>query len=201
MIRFEKTVCQDLEIASRREWLEANGLGGYASSTIIGLNTRRYHGLLVAATQPPVGRTVLLSKLEETLIIGNQSGSDSGSESFDLSVNQYPGTTHPQGHIHLTSFRLDPFPRFVYEASGVEIEKSVFMVHGQNTTVIEYEMRGLPRNCKLEIRPLIAFRDYHATTHENRALNRAIETDGDNLRITPYAGLPSLYLEIGRAHV
>jgi predicted glycogen debranching enzyme len=194
LIRFEKTVCQDLEIASRREWLEANGLGGYASSTIIGLNTRRYHGLLVAATQPPVGRTVLLSKLEETLIIGNQSGSDSGSESFDLSVNQYPGTTHPQGHIHLTSFRLDPFPRFVYEASGVEIEKSVFMVHGQNTTVIEYEMRGLPRNCKLEIRPLIAFRDYHATTHENRALNRAIETDGDNLRITPYAGLPSLYL-------
>jgi len=69
MRRFDETICRNLEAACRREWLETNGIGGYASSTIVGLNTRRYHGLLVAATKPPVGRMVLLSKIEETLII------------------------------------------------------------------------------------------------------------------------------------
>src|SRR5213082_516482 len=83
------------------EWLEANGLGGFASSTVAGLNTRRYHGLLVAATEPPVGRCVLLSKLEEVLLIGDQR--------FELSCNQYPGVIHPQGYQFLTNFRLDPF--------------------------------------------------------------------------------------------
>lgn len=69
MIRFGQDICGDLDAALRHEWLETNGLGGFASSTIVGLNTRRYHGLLVAATQPPVGRYVLLSKLEETLLL------------------------------------------------------------------------------------------------------------------------------------
>ena len=69
MIRFEADICRDLAAATTREWLETNGLGGFASSTIIGLNTRRYHALLTAATNPPVGRLVLLSKLEETLVI------------------------------------------------------------------------------------------------------------------------------------
>ena len=72
MIQFTKETCGDLDAALRREWLETNGLGGFASSTIIGLNTRRYHGLLVAATKPPVGRVVMLSKLEETLLIEGQ---------------------------------------------------------------------------------------------------------------------------------
>ena len=69
MIQFDESICRSLEVASRREWLETNGIGGFASSTITGLNTRRYHGLLVAATKPPVGRMALLAKLEEALII------------------------------------------------------------------------------------------------------------------------------------
>ena len=69
MIQFNKEFCANLDAALRREWLETNGLGGFASSTIVGLNTRRYHGLLVAATKPPVGREVLLSKLEERVLI------------------------------------------------------------------------------------------------------------------------------------
>ncbi len=72
MIRFDQSVCCDLGAASRREWLETNGIGGFATSTITGLNTRRYHGLLVAATKPPVGRMLLLAKLEETLVINGQ---------------------------------------------------------------------------------------------------------------------------------
>ena len=120
MISFGQDSCRDLDAALDREWLETNGLGGFASSTIVGLNTRRYHGLLVVATKPPAGRVVLLSKLEETLIIDGKR--------FDLSANQYPGVIHPQGFQHQTRFRLDPFPVFTYEVEGVEIEKFVFMV-------------------------------------------------------------------------
>ena len=101
MIQFGKDTCGDLDAALRREWLETNGLGGFASSTIVGLNTRRYHGLLVATLKPPVERFVLLSKVEETLFIDGQP--------FDLSANRYPGTVHPQGFRFLKQFRLIRF--------------------------------------------------------------------------------------------
>ena len=187
MSRFDRSVCRDLGLASRREWLETNGLGGFASSTIAGLNTRRYHGLLVAATKPPVGRMVLLSKLEETLIIDGRR--------VELSCNRYPGVVHPQGHLHLKEFRLDPFPVFVYEVDGFELEKSLFMVHGENTAVIQYELRGPETGaCTLELRPLIAFRDYHSTTHENSAINHAIAVTPGLVECQPYGGLPKLVL-------
>src|ERR1700686_5516740 len=133
-IQFDSQVCGDVAEASAREWLETNGIGGFASSSIINLNTRRYHGLLIAATKPPVGRAVLLSKLEEPLIVG--------AERFELSVNQYAGAIHPNGYRYLNSFRLDPFPIFTYRAGGFEIEKRIFLVHGENTAVIQYEVRG-----------------------------------------------------------
>ena len=191
MIQFKQELCPALEAALSREWLETNGLGGFASATIIGLNTRRYHGLLVAATKPPVGRFVLLSKLEEVLYVEGQA--------FDLSANQYPGTVHPQGFRYLKQFRLDPFPVFTYEVEGIEIEKSVFMIHGENSTVIHYELRKnnhpeSPKNLRVEIRPLIAFRDYHGTTHENGAINAGVEERSGSVSVTPYRGLPSLYL-------
>src|SRR6478672_4293464 len=118
MIQFDQDVCHDFAAATSREWLETNGLGGFASSTIIGLNTRRYHALLTAATKPPVGRIVLLSKLEETLVIDGQR--------YELSVNQYPNAVHPQGYQYLKEFRLDPFPTFVYHVRDIEITKTIF---------------------------------------------------------------------------
>ena len=190
MIQFGEETCGDVDAALRKEWLETNGLGGFASSTIIGLNTRRYHGLLVAATKPPVGRVVMLSKLEETLFIESQP--------FDLSANRYPGVVHPQGFRYLKQFRLDPFSVFTYQIEGIEIEKTVFMIHGENSTVVHYELKknNHPeriKNLRLELRPLIAFRDYHSTTHENGAINRAIEQRPGLATLTPYQGLPSLH--------
>src|SRR5256712_12900075 len=99
MISIDEKICRDLNQASEREWLETNGLGGFASSTIIGLNTRRYHGLLMAATKPPGGRVLLLAKLEETLVIGGHR--------YELAVNRHPGVIHPHGHEYLKEFRLD----------------------------------------------------------------------------------------------
>lgn len=186
MISFGRDTCGDLDAALDREWLETNGLGGFASSTIAGLNTRRYHGLLVAATKPPVGRMVLLSKLEETLIIDGKS--------FDLSANQYPGVIHPQGYQYQTRFRLDPFPVFAYQVEGVEIEKSVFMVQGENTVVVQYQLKSPGDSVRLEVRPLIAFRDYHNTTHENGGLDSTVVSEVGVVSVAPYPGLPRLYL-------
>src|SRR5689334_3658183 len=188
MIEFDQESCRDRKVALTREWLETNGIGGFSSSTISGLNTRRYHGLLVGATKPPVGRFVLLSKFEETLLIDGRR--------YELSSNQYPGVIHPQGFNHQTSFRLDPFPRFGCEIEGVRVEKSVFMVQGENTTVVQYELTKSAdhKDVKLKIRPLIAFRDYHSTTHENAAINTQIETDLGLTIFHPYTDLPPLHL-------
>lgn len=185
MIHLDQQSCRDLDIALSREWLETNGIGGFSSSTIVGLNTRRYHGLLTAATKPPVGRLVLLSKLEETLVIDGRR--------YELSANQYPGVTHPQGFNYQTGFRLDPFPVFTYEIEGIRVEKSVFMVQGENTTVVQYHTTP-SANAKLEIVPLIAFRDYHGTTHENSALDQHVQTEDGQASVKPYGDLPALYL-------
>jgi predicted glycogen debranching enzyme len=188
MIRFTEDVCGNLDAALRREWLETNGIGGFASGTINGCNTRRYHGLLVAATNPPVGRLVLLSKFEETLIVNGRA--------YELGTNRYPGTVHPRGFQFLKQFQLDPFPTFRFSVDGVEIEKTLFMVQGKNTTVIEYRLKSTPDagTVKLQLRPLIAFRDYHSLTHENGAINPRVDQQSELISVFPYQGLPALYL-------
>ena len=102
----------DWQNASRLEWLETNGLGGYASSSVSGANTRRYHGLLVPAVKPPLGRFVLLSKLDERAFVAGNS--------FDLASNIYPGAIHPRGFEQLQSFTRDLFPLFEFAAVDPE---------------------------------------------------------------------------------
>jgi predicted glycogen debranching enzyme len=195
MIQLDQETCRNLDSAQTREWLETNGLGGFASSTIVGLNTRRYHGLLTAATKPPVGRVVLLSKLEETFVAEG--------ESHDLATNQYPNTIHPQGFQLQSGFRLDPFPVFSYEVAGCSIQKTVFMVHGENTTVIQYDIRrgssSITGPLELVLRPLIAFRDYHSTTHENSGLNSRVEMEDGTATVKPYPDLPALHFAFDKA--
>lgn len=197
MIRFDREECANLEQSLHREWLETNGLGGYASGTITGIHTRRYHGLLMAATKPPGERCLLLSKLEETLIIGE--------DQFELGANQYAGALHPQGFRYLSEFRLDPFPIFTYEVAGLRLEKRVFLVHGENTVAIEYELTSLTGEyssaCLLEIRPLIAFRDLHQTTHANPVLRPEVAVRPGFASMTPYEGLPTLHFACEPEHL
>ena len=182
--------CRNLELAAEREWLETNGLGGFASSTIVGLNTRRYHALLCAALEPPLARVVLLSKLEEVLVVdGNR---------YELSVNRYPGAVHPAGHELQISFRMEPFPTFAWQVGDVELSKSVFLVHESNTVVVEYFLRAqgtaAKRDVKLEVRPLLAYRGYHELAHKNDFFNGAYVEEPRRVTITPYAGLPALHV-------
>src|SRR5277367_1663457 len=131
LISFDTRTISDFEQATSLEWLETNGLGGSACSTILGLNIRRYHGLLTAATKPPVGRVLLLSKLEETLIIKSEKG-----ERFDLATNQFSGAVHPHGYENLAKFQLNPFPEWTWETPGGRVVKTLSMVHGENCIVV-----------------------------------------------------------------
>jgi predicted glycogen debranching enzyme len=190
MIELDASICGRFESASSREWLETNGIGGYASSSVSGANTRRYHGLLVAATRPPLGRMVLLSKFEETVSIDG--------EEFEISCNQYPGKVHPEGYRFLTRFRLDPFPIWTFNVAGIEIERKLFMVHGENTAVVSWSVKhrkkGDEKRIELEIRPLLAFRDHHHLRHEDAAFDGAYEVDENLVSVSASAGMPRLYL-------
>ncbi|HLG70826.1 MAG TPA: amylo-alpha-1,6-glucosidase [Chloroflexota bacterium] len=147
---------KSLEEALACEWLYTNGLGGYASSTLAGCNTRRYHGLLVAALEPPGRRTVLVSKLDETLWVG--------SIPFELGTNEFQdGTIHPRGQQYLARFdRPDGIPTFTFAFQGWRLEKKVWLEQGQNTTFVQYLLRGAPSACRLEVRPFCACTDFHA---------------------------------------
>ncbi|VVB71222.1 Amylo-alpha-1,6-glucosidase [uncultured archaeon] len=132
------------------EWLVTNGLGGYSSSTANGCNTRAYHGLLVAAHKPPTGRMLLLSSLDEELC------------GVSLATHQYPGAIHPQGFRYLQEFWHDPLPRFIYQIGDARIEKTVFMVHEENTTIISYKVQNATG--ELRVVPLVHCRSFHAAS-------------------------------------
>lgn len=189
MIEFGKDICTSYEEATSREWLETNGIGGFASGTISGANTRRYHGLLTAATKPPLGRITMLSKIEETVTIDG--------EEFELSANQYPGAVSPRGYRYLNSFRLDPFPTWTYSLGKVDIEKRIFMVNGQNVTVVQYSVRSKTRFKKpaisLTVRPMLSFVDYHQLQHQTDSFNTDLTISDGLVEIRPDAEMPPLW--------
>lgn len=197
MIFFDSTICANFAAASSREWLETNGIGGFASGTISGANTRRYHGIFTPATEPPLGRITMVSKLEETLSID---GVD-----HELSANQYPGIVHPQGFRYLISFRLDPFPVWTYEVDGVQLEKKVFMVHGENTSVCSWSIRRLKRGdrrpASLTVRPLLSFVDYHALRQQDDRFDADYVADTDAIKMRPNRDLPAIYFHHGGAEI
>jgi predicted glycogen debranching enzyme len=140
-----------------REWLTTNGLGGYASATVSGANTRRYHGLLVAALEPPGARTVLLSRLDETVIVGG--------EVYELASNVWAsGAVAPEGYRHLASFQPEPIPSWTYAVGLGKLVKRVACVPGQNAVAISYRLEGGPP-VRLELKVLANSRDFHGDTH------------------------------------
>ena len=189
MIHLDSEICSSFESSATREWLETNGIGGYASSTVSNANTRRYHGLLVAATRPPLGRVVMLSKLDETVVIAG--------ERFELSSNQYPGSVHPDGYKYLVDFRLDPFPIWTFYLNGLVIEKELFMVNGQNSTVCRWRLRESSANfdskTEFELRPLLAFRDHHHLRHDHALFDESFIVDNGSVSVQPVSDLPRLY--------
>ncbi|MEW6592322.1 MAG: amylo-alpha-1,6-glucosidase [Candidatus Hadarchaeota archaeon] len=159
-----------------REWLVGNGLGGYSSSTVLGINTRKYHGLLVAPTEePPFGRKLILSKMEESL---------SGGTSAHLSANEYPGVVHPDGHVNLKQFRLDPLPTFLYKLHDILVKKTIFMPHGHNAVVVNYRVwNPTKKTIKVAVSPLVNFRSIHSLTKAG-AIDFKQEVDGKKVEVS-----------------
>lgn len=186
MIRITQPLTQNLSAATLREWIETNGLGGYASSTILGMNTRRYHGLLTTAVDTPANRHVIVSKVEETIVIKG--------DKYSLSSNQYKGKVFPEGHQYLKEFRLTPFPKFIYQIGQYRIEKSVFMIHGKNATVIKYLILPDKGDIELYVRPMLAYRHYHQLQVGNQEMISDIAISQRSVKITPNWVLPPLYM-------
>jgi len=174
-----------------REWLETDGRGGYASSTLANRHTRRYHGLLVANLQTPEGRHLLLSKLEDSLLAG-------GEEHF-FSSHRYPGLLFPPDQPVLEEFLLDLCPSFTSRAGRITVTKSILMPHGKETLLVRYDLDRCPRGGILRLKPLLAFRGYHKLAHENASLRGRAEGIENGFWIEPYAGMPSLVVQTSRA--
>ncbi len=165
--------------AYAREWLMANGLGGYSSSTAIGMNSRKYHGLLIAPLSGASRRHVMLSKFEDSAEIGG--------DPFPLSTNAYPGAIHPDGFCRQTGFEFRTHPVFTYSlASGdVKLEKSVRLLHGKNTVVISYRLSSCAHGVSAELsaRPLIFPRPINADpTVQDKSLAFSHGRSGFELR-------------------
>lgn len=190
-MNFDQKTLSDFTSARNLEWIETNGLGGYASGTVSGANSRRYHGLLVAATHPPVGRVNLLSKLDETIIIGE--------EFYELSTNQYPGALHPEGYKRLINFNRDLFPEFTYKAGGVILKKTIAALHGANTTAILYEVLEAKTEFELDLLPLYSSRDFHGVCRANDAISPYYLLDDGIFRTLNYHGNPELFISVPRS--
>jgi predicted glycogen debranching enzyme len=148
-----------LDDALQKEWLVTNGLGGYASSTVLGVNTRKYHGLLVAALHPPSNRTVCLSKLDEDVVVG--------SEVFRLGANEFQTGFFPNGYAFLREFSLAPFPKYVYAADEVTVEKTIFLPHGKNAVSTLYKVANASRaDVKFRVFPMLTCRHFHTVVDD-----------------------------------
>jgi predicted glycogen debranching enzyme len=186
-IAFGREICGSLEIAEEREWLVANGIGGYASGTVSGNLTRRYHGLLIAALNPPVGRTLLVAKLEETATLA-------GLE-YALATNRWlSGAIEPKGYLHLESFRLvGMMPVWRFALGDALLEKRIWMRQGENTTHVQYSLLSGSSPVRLSAKALVNYRDFHSSTHAGD-WRMKIEPVRNGVQVTPYDGSTCFYL-------
>jgi predicted glycogen debranching enzyme len=186
-VDFGRAVCGDLPASSEREWLVTNGIGGFASGTISCALTRRYHGLLFAALTPPVGRTLLVAKLDET-------ASYLGDE-YQLYCNRWSsGFVDSQSRDHIERFRLEgTTPVWSFALADALIEKRIWMQHGANTTFVRYDLVRGGEPIRLTLKALVNYRDYHNVTHAGDWKMR-VDRFGTGLRVTAHDGATPFYL-------
>jgi predicted glycogen debranching enzyme len=187
MLDFGRDVCGYLPLAERREWLITNGIGGYGCGTVAGLLTRRYHGLLIAALDPPLGRALLLTKLDE---IATYDGRD-----YSLFANRWAeGGVEPAGFRHLERFHLEgTTPVWTFACADALLEKRVWMEPGANTTYVRYDLARGSAPITLSIKAMTNYRDHHGSTHAGDWRMR-VESVADGLRVVPFDGAAPLHV-------
>ncbi|HWJ02066.1 MAG TPA: glycogen debranching enzyme N-terminal domain-containing protein, partial [Verrucomicrobiae bacterium] len=188
---FSRNELANFDIAADKQWVITNGLGGFASASISGANTSKYHGLLFAALRPPGERTLLLAKLEEEVIIDGRS--------YLLGSNETGTGIYPRGYCYLQGFELRPYPTYTYSIQDVIIEKVVFMLRSANTTVVRYAVfSGSSRPVTFKVTPLVNCRHYHHTVRKN-SWQFTQETTQKSTLIEAYPGAPALRIYSDKA--
>jgi predicted glycogen debranching enzyme len=187
-VQFGREICGDISSAESREWLVTNGIGGYASGTVAGSQTRRYHGLLIAALQPPVGRTQLVPSVDEII---HYAGED-----FSLATHRWAsGAVDPKGFLLIESFRLEgSTPVWTYALGDALLEKRVWMRQGENTTYIQYTLIRASSTLEMELKVLVNYRDFHSLTHAN-GWNMKVDPVENGVRVLAFEGATPFYLK------
>jgi predicted glycogen debranching enzyme len=175
-----------LTVKNNAEWLEADGLGGFASGTVGGVRARRYHALLLTATTPPAGRIVLVNGFDAWV--------QTPTGTFAISSQRYaPGVTHPDGTRRIESFTPEPWPRWRLRLDdGTQIEHEIFACSGASVVGISWRVIGSATGVTLAVRPFLSGRDYHSLHHENPAFQFDAQHDDGRIVWRPYQGLPGI---------
>src|SRR5450755_1707289 len=191
MLEYGRQDVGDIADAEGREWLVTNGLGGFASQTIAGSLTRRYHGLLFAALGPPVGRTLMLAALDEVVRIGTSE--------YRLSTLRWAdGTVEPRGYVNIDSFALDAsVPVWTFALGQTRIEKRVFMEPGANVTYVTYRVADSPQPVEFSIKALVDYRSFHGSTRAE-SMPMAMADVPCGLRITAHPGAVPFVIAVDR---
>ena len=170
-----------------KEWVITNGIGGFAASTDLGINTRRYHGLLIAATNPPGLRKLILSKVDESIELNGKK--------YDLFSNASQGVI-TEGYKYIQKFEKTIIPIYTYKVKNVIIEKSICMLYGKNTVAIVYRVINQRAKAKLLLTPIVNFRDFHSETHDLKfRYTQKINRDKVQIDFGTEKGKINLYVE------
>lgn len=190
-LQFDKTQLINLEYSLSKEVLLANPSGAYASSTLIGCNTRKYHGLLVAPISDQDGdRHVILSSLDETVIQHDQE--------FNLGIHRYPGEYYPKGHKYARWFEMDPVWKMVYRVGGVVLQKEILLDEKEPRLFVRYTLLEAHSPTELRIKPFLAFRKVHELSKANMIVNKQVVRCQNGVSLRLYDGYPGLYLQTSK---
>lgn len=190
-IKFEKNQLVNLEYSLNKELIRSNRAGSFTSTTIIGCNTRKYHGLLICP-QPQLDdeNHVLLSKLDETVI--------QREAEFNIGITKYPGTYNPKGHKYIRDFSADIIPKITFRVGGVILTKEMMMIIHQETVLVKYTLVEASSPTKLRIKPFLAFRNIHMLSKQNIDLNTKYESIPNGIKVKMYEGYPYLHMQLSR---
>ncbi|MEM8806098.1 MAG: amylo-alpha-1,6-glucosidase [Cyanobacteria bacterium P01_G01_bin.38] len=193
-LQFGRDICGALANAERREWLVTNGIGGYGCGSISGLLARHYHGLLVAALKPPLERTLLLAKLDETVYYADNA--------YSLHTDRWAdGTVSPQGYLHIEQFHLDgTMPVWTFACGDALLEKRIWMEQGANTTYIRYTLKRASQPIVLSLKTLVNYRNHHGNT-QGSDWQMQVTATPEGIEIQAFEGAVPFYLAATAATV
>ena len=188
-LKFNKSELVNLEYSLKREIILANKTGAYCDTTIVTCNTRRYHGLLAVPVEKFDGfRHILLSSLDESLILRGKR--------FNLGIHSYGDIYEPRGHKYIVDFDADPVPAVTYKIGEIVFRKSLALSPDENQLLIKYELVNAPAKVKMELKPFLAFRNFHDLTFENPVARTGYEPVRNGVAFNMYEGFPDLNLQL-----